>query len=441
MEEITVHLYRSTGLRKEGRTAWLAIPSLGGLTSGTAISLFGAKEALLRHGISSDLTIFDGNCHVDDGRNRLVAEFLKTDADDLVFIDTDVRFDPEDLVRILLHDQDVVAGIYPLKQDQEEFPVHWLPNAEIWADAAGLIEVEGVSTGFLRIRRHVLEKLYAKVPKFQVRQGKEICPLIFERSMEGLTRWGGDYEFCRKWRDMGGKIHVDPEMTFGHAGLYEWKGSLGHHLRKVNGLQDAFTQQIVEKIAAGTETHRDIMRLYENWDNDWTVPPEEIMALLILAREDDGPIFECGTGLTTLVLGATGRPVTSLEHDASWADKIRKLAPRNVKIWQAPLIDGWYDWDPYRDDTMDYTLAVIDGPPRQISDRSGVLRMADSLRNATIFIDDIDSGLGEFRDTFDGFEFAEFGRYAIGKRKEEDDDTEGFEEEDKTGAEGTQAVA
>lgn len=389
----------SKGVKEDkGQRVFLAVPSYGGICSETVYSLFGSKEALLRNNIESELEIFSGNCHVDDGRNRLVRDFLETDCTDFVFIDTDVRFDPEDLVKLVLYDRDVVAGIYPLKQEDEEYPVRFL-GGDIQADSDGLVEVESVPTGFLRIKRHVLEKLYESVPKFRAKQDNpntKSIPLIFERTLEGTIRWGGDYEFCRKWRGMGGKIYIDPEMTFGHIGSREWSGSLGTYLRKINGLTDEYIKIILRKIAEGTETERDIFKLVEAWDNVWSVRADFIISLIAIARETNGPILECGSGLTTLVLKALGKRVVSLEHDKEWFDRMLEMgvnenSPTEPGVVYAPIkqYNGfkWYDFT--KIPLIYYELAVIDGPPRQIG-REGFLKLMPEylVENGLILADD-----------------------------------------------------
>lgn len=401
---------------------FIAIPSYGGISAGTVYSLFGAKESLLDHGIESELHIFDGNCHVDDGRNRLVRDFLETKCTDFFFIDTDVRFDPADMVSLLNYSPDVVAGIYPLKQEPEEYPVRFIGN-EIWSDDEGLIEVESVPTGFLRIKRQVFEQLYTTVPKFKAKQDSPNqigIPLIFERTIEGSTRWGGDYEFCRKWRAQGGKIHIDPEMEFGHAGSMEWTGCVGNYLRRINGLTDEYIVSILKKIKAGTETPRDVNKLVKAWGNDWAVTADEMQAIIMLARENKGNVIETGSGITSLVMAAIGDTkgfnVVSLEHDWDWYAKIREFADRaqirSLSLKLCPIENGWYMYKPEEK----YSMALCDGPPRKIGDRTKFLDVDAFEDGAIMIVDDADtSDMTPFSEALDNFKI--FGRYAIGRTK------------------------
>lgn len=216
----------------------IAIAAYEGLGAGCAVSLFMAGQLLQAADIGNVLLIHSGNCSVNDARNEIVSEFLQTDCTDLVFVDADVRFQASDLQKLLSYDRDVVAGIYPKKTDNTEYPLQMFPG-DLWTEEDGVLEVMGVPTGFLRIRRNAVETLCKYVA--HVRQKGELAPLmpiIFERTTINSYRMTGDFEFCRKWRSLDGKIFVDPEMYLAHAGKQEWEGSLGDHLRYRNGLSN-----------------------------------------------------------------------------------------------------------------------------------------------------------------------------------------------------------
>lgn len=214
-----------------------AIPSYGPMSPVFVHTLLELERTLTDASVKHETIILAGHCHVDDARNSIVRQFLQTDCADLVFIDADVTFRTNDAIRLLTFDRDIVAGIYPRKQDAVSYPVRHLPTAELWAEADGVLEVEGVPTGFLRIRRHVLETLTASSARYLEQEGDAIeSALIFERITSGLTRFSGDYAFCHKARTAGFRIFIDPEMHFGHIGDKEWQGCYGDYLRQLNGI-------------------------------------------------------------------------------------------------------------------------------------------------------------------------------------------------------------
>lgn len=366
----------------------LATPTYDKLGAAYTESLFHSSAALSNAGIAFELCILSGDCHVDDARNFLVRNFLESDCTDLVFLDADVAWPEKHLVELCQYDRDVVAGLYPLKSRAERFPVRLLPG-DILSEHDGLIEVESVPTGFLRIRRSVLEKLADQAPKY-LRPDDPRGPvaLIFERTLEAQTRWGGDYTFCRKWRALGGKIYIAPEMVLDHYGEMMFSGSVAGYLRRQHGLTYSHA---FDKIKSGSEPFGVYSELVAEWDNKWSCPADMLQIIALMGRGAKN-VIEFGSGLTTAVLGCVCKDVTAYEHDAQWLQKTAALlsdSEINASIIRSPLIDGFYSGV-----TGKYDLAICDGPPRSISNgRAGLYRiLADVLKPGGRFIiDDIDS--------------------------------------------------
>lgn len=416
-------ILKSVRTRPGWPCVFIAMPTTNDISPETTYALFAAKEKLLESGIDSALTICAYDCHVDDQRNALVREFLESDCDDFIFVDSDIHFDPEDLVRLATIDREVVAGVYPKKCEEPEFTARLKPGPII-PDADGLIEAAFVPTGFLKIKRVVFERLYEVVPKYVTKEYEHRpvkTPLIFERKLRDNVRLGGDNEFCQKWRDIGGKIYVDPQFIFGHIGSMEYTGSFAHYLRTKNGTVDQYIAYIIGKIRENTHTPKDLLSLREAWGSKWTPNVEMLYTVEAVARDGCGKIFELGSGLTTLLLGASGRPVTTLEHDQVWYERMDRLLMvcdmPNVNLVKCDLVNGWYDFEP----AGDYSLVVVDGPPRCESDRTAVVNALPSVGEKCVFIvDDIDSGLdvtGALDAKF-GITFKRIGRFAAGVKND-----------------------
>lgn len=101
---------------------------------------------------------------VNFARNECVEYAYEKEADDLLFIDDDMMYNLSFAERILKHDVDIVGGIYCKRQPG---PPKWLlnpkPGTKVRPD--GLIEVDDIATGFMRIRMHVFRKLYESMPE------------------------------------------------------------------------------------------------------------------------------------------------------------------------------------------------------------------------------------------------------------------------------------
>ena len=142
--------------------------------------------------------------------------------------------------------------------------------------------------------------------------------------------------------------------------------------------------------------------LVANWNNTWSAQVEYIRAFLQAARQAPGPILECGSGLSTLLLGAiaerTGQCVWSLEHEPAWLDKVERSLARyeinSVTLCLSPLIDygpyAWYE-PPLSKMPVDFALIVCDGPPGSTrGGRYGALPVMKSRcrPGCTVLLDD-----------------------------------------------------
>jgi hypothetical protein len=126
--------------------------------------------------------------------------------------------------------------------------------------------------------------------------------------------------------------------------------------------------------AAARQDEALLRQLVRGWDNPWSAHPAFLRAALAEASASDGPVLECGSGLTTLLLGGlaahTGRPLCSLEHDSTWrarvATALRRHAVTGVDLRACPLRAygdfDWYDIAP-ADVPSDIALVICDGPP------------------------------------------------------------------------------
>lgn len=203
----------------------IAVPAYTGQVSvQTAHSIDQALVVLREAGVVVDTHYAAGCCYIDHARNMMVADFLRSDATDMLFVDADVRFGIDAILKSVRAERAVVAGIYPKKSRGEPaFPVA-VDAPEIWADRAGHIECAMVPTGFLRINRAVFEAMAPHVEAYVHNDGEPNLRAYFKTEIIDGVFWGEDPNFCRKWRALGGKVHAMAEVEFGHVGTHEWRG-------------------------------------------------------------------------------------------------------------------------------------------------------------------------------------------------------------------------
>lgn len=169
-----------------------------------------------------------GCCYLPVARNKLCRKFIESDCDTMLFLDADISWNPKQLVEMLKVDEDIVAGLYRYKVDREEYPVLLScdeDNGKRPIVENGLIMAYGVPTGCLKIKRSVFERLIAhygedlEIDEFNDKLEDEFCYWNFFDCEKIGRRWiGEDYNFCRKWTEIGGKIWVYPDITIGHHG-------------------------------------------------------------------------------------------------------------------------------------------------------------------------------------------------------------------------------
>jgi hypothetical protein len=209
------------------RHVFVAVPAyISKLEYDCSFSIIQFILALKASDIAVTMIGLNGNCYIDYARNVLVGDFLESDATDLLFIDTDVGFDPQTGIKLVRATRPVVAAIYPKKTDDESYPVDFVKGSHT-IDDEGLIEAKMVPTGLLRINRKVFEVMPAKT--YKNGHGR-MDKAYFETDIRDQF-YGEDVEFCRKWREMGGKIRVLPDETLSHTGPKAWIGNVGQALR------------------------------------------------------------------------------------------------------------------------------------------------------------------------------------------------------------------
>lgn len=216
---------------------WIAIPAYTGTVHMmTMRSLISEVLAFKDKDIAFTLQDECGSALIGDCRGLMVAKFLASDATDLVFIDSDVLWENGAIARLLSHPVDFVAGIYPQRCEPEAYPVSWKLDAPtLQADPeTGLLEVEGVPAGFTRMTRAMLEKMVAFYPNTEFHctdAPNERAWALFDPYRIGKLKLGEDYAFCRRWRDIDGKVWIDPEISMGHVGYKTFNGHIGKWLK------------------------------------------------------------------------------------------------------------------------------------------------------------------------------------------------------------------
>lgn len=163
-------------------------------------------------------------------RNNIFMVAHESDIDDLVFIDDDMDWKAEDFFKLLNHPVNVVGGTARIKTDEQEiYPIRKLNDDKKLEYKDGMIKVEAVGTGFLRISKKAIEMIWDKLPEYVDRgvKRRNAFGITFDEITHELL--GEDISFCRKFTALTEEsIYLDPTITCGHYGT---KGFYGDCLR------------------------------------------------------------------------------------------------------------------------------------------------------------------------------------------------------------------
>jgi len=258
-----------------GKSVMIGTPCYGGMcTTGYLQSVFLLQRICDSVGVRLVLNTITNESLVTRARNNIVASFLSLlvehndgehkKPDYLLFIDADIEFEPTDVLRLIIHDKDVVVGAYPLKainynnienvalpaKDLSESVTEYVINFDFDSKedrATGsiklhgdLVKVKDAGTGFMMIRREVLEEMIDayKDEVSYIKDNKDLMPdgtvqnipteqyALFDTIIEPETRryLSEDYTFCRRWQALGGKIWLDTKIVLNHIGTHTFRG-------------------------------------------------------------------------------------------------------------------------------------------------------------------------------------------------------------------------
>jgi hypothetical protein len=195
---------------------------------------------------------------VTQGRNLCVSNFLnKKEYTHMLFIDSDISFDPSSVLKLLRCDKDVVSIPYPMKtinwnkvhgriQEQKDININDLSRSGFMYPikvedqqsitvSKGIMEVTHAPTGFMLIKKEAILKMIEKYPHLKIKQptiingetkDTENLWNFFDTWFDQETNkyYGEDFAFCQKWRDIGGKCYCYVDDFITHVGEYSYEG-------------------------------------------------------------------------------------------------------------------------------------------------------------------------------------------------------------------------
>lgn len=222
------------------------------MTNSFAASLISLQSLCAQRGVQIYMDFVGNESLIERARNILVKRFLQQpNFTHMMFIDADIGFNPESVLRLLEFDKDCTSAVYPkksinwelvkakvangstedIRQMGLDFNINLISNDP---HINGFVKVLDVATGFLMMKRGMIERMYEhyKEELFAVNdiQGQNVADYIaiFACSIDKKTKrfLSEDYAFCRRWQEMGGDVWADISTPLSHCGTHVYSGNI-----------------------------------------------------------------------------------------------------------------------------------------------------------------------------------------------------------------------
>lgn len=238
--------------------------------------LMSTIETFRKYGIELIIEFCRNDSLVSRARNNLVARAMANPKmTHIMFIDNDITWDANDILKLIISDKNLVGGIYPLKNynwsdllTDKKDPSNTSPNMiqqmiqrknasqfkDIISDEnmvqfnmlrynvnyldntlnidKNLAKVKHLATGFMMIKRNVIEKMSKAFPStkyvddvnFLKDNENDFAYALFDCGVEEGHYFSEDWLFCHRWSKMGGSIWMDVSIALTHTGIEDYKG-------------------------------------------------------------------------------------------------------------------------------------------------------------------------------------------------------------------------
>ena len=254
---------------------YILTPCYGGVcyTSYTR-SIMNTVEKLKQYNIDIHVEFCNSDSLVSRARNNLIAKAMSNPkTTHIMFIDADITWNPDDIIKLLISNKDLCGGVYPLKKynwdrliesksgekDTEvlskwiekkdrsifknmisakeyiqhqmlSYNLNYVENKVVIKD--NMTEVRHIATGFMMMKRNVIHRMangfpYTKYTDdigFLNGDENDFAYALFDCGVENNHYLSEDWMFCERWRKLGGSIYVDVTINLIHTGTEQYNG-------------------------------------------------------------------------------------------------------------------------------------------------------------------------------------------------------------------------
>ena len=232
-------------------SVYIAMPCYGDMKVETCVSLLDTFSTLGKNGIECKFKSVKSSL-VTHGRNLSTCGFLHSGMDYMLFVDADLEFNAETILRMLVPAKDIVCTPYRLKNKPgvADYSVNYPDPEAIKVLPWDLVEITEGPAGLMLISRKVFEKLMEKYPELKCEYPDELRGRMnaqigtesdavnkyfynfWDTSFKNHTWKGEDIAFCNLATDAGFKIYANLNSWTTHHGSWGFKGKFGDSLIK-----------------------------------------------------------------------------------------------------------------------------------------------------------------------------------------------------------------
>ena len=218
-------------------------PSLAGPTAPYIESLKASLPLIVAAGWEEGYAQQIACPYISAARANMLRAALDAKADVVVFLDYDVSWQPEDLLKLIETEGEVVAGTYRCKTedaDPPEFymgtwhhdPVQFRPETR----SDGAIRAKLVPAGFLKITAHGVDRFMEAYPELCYGPLYHLSIDLFNHGARGRVWWGEDYAFSQRWTEKCGDLWLVPDLSIDHHAKDKvYRGNLHQFLLRQPG--------------------------------------------------------------------------------------------------------------------------------------------------------------------------------------------------------------
>jgi len=195
-------------------------------------SLVGTIRMSLQWGIEITPIYVSFDALIQRARNDLVKIAVDNDFDAMIFIDSDMEWEPSWIMELIDREEDIVGGTARKKTDDAEIYVHKAQSLEYKKN--GLLKCDGLGTGFVKLSRKAFMAAWDSSEEYH-NEG-QTSRMVFDIGIVNGELYSEDMILFKKLTELGFECWLDPSMTCAHIGRKKYTGNMAEQMEKMGQL-------------------------------------------------------------------------------------------------------------------------------------------------------------------------------------------------------------